>query len=71
MNPQTLKIVVAVLGAVVALGNAYLQGGVAGLVASLPTVIGSFLAGGVLIKRVEDISPHMMRQAEEDRSPES
>lgn len=67
MNPQTLKIVVAVLGAVVALGNAYLQGGWPGLIASLPTVFGSFGVGAVLVKRVEDISPHMMRQVEEDR----
>jgi hypothetical protein len=71
MNPQTLKIVVAVLGALLALGNAYLQGGLPGLVASLPTVIGAFSTGAVLIKRVEDISPKMMRQAEEDRSPGS
>lgn len=71
MSPQTLKIVVAVLGAVVALGNAYLQGGWAMVIASIPTVLGSGAIGAMIIKRPEDISPHMMREVLADKAPES
>lgn len=71
MNAQTLTQILAALGALVALGNAYLQGGLAGVLASLPTVIGAAVAGWLGAKRPHDISPAMMRVVEADRSVES
>lgn len=77
MNPQTLKIwIPVVVGLIVVLQGAlqYFTTGhfdIPQLIAAFTNLSAGFAAGGVIVKRPEDISPHMMRQVEADRSPES
>lgn len=65
-NVKVIKILVAAGGLLVALGTAYLDGGLAGIVKALPSILGGGGAGAVLFKRLEDISPAMLRQAEDE-----
>lgn len=58
MNANTKNLLVAGLGIVVALGNAYLQGGWMAVLTMLPTIFGAGGAGAVLIKRFGDLTPH-------------
>lgn len=62
MSLEQFRILLAILGAVVALGNAYLEGGVMGVIASVPTILGSGAVGALIIKRAGDKSAQQLRR---------
>jgi hypothetical protein len=72
MTPQTLKILVPVMAGLIVLLQAVLQYVTTGhfdvpqLLAAFTNLSAGFAAGGVIVKRPEDLSPKQQRQAEED-----